>query len=158
MTTTGKPILLAADGSPSARRAVEEAVNLAKSMQRPLVAIAVWQVPVTTYAYGPVPWVPELAEAERDRATTALAEVAAFAKDAGVEVEQVLVEGLPVQMICETAAERDAALIVIGSHGWGTMKRLWFGSVSTGVLHESHRPVLVVPSQVPARAPKANGA
>lgn len=146
-----KPILLATDGSPSAQRAVDEAVKLAKTTGRPLVAVAVWQVPVTTYAYGPVPWVPELAEAERERARSALATAETRAAHEGVKFEGVLVEGLPVQSICECAAEHDAELIVLGSHGWGTVKRLWFGSVSTGVLHESHRPVLVVPAEEPAQ-------
>jgi nucleotide-binding universal stress UspA family protein len=146
-TMKAKPILLATDGSPSARRAVEEAVGLAKATGKPLVVVAVWQVPVTTYAYGAVPWVPELAEAEKERAVKALDEASRVAAAAGVAVDTVIAEGLSVQTICETAEERDAAMIVLGAHGWGTFKRLWFGSVSTGVLHEAHRPVLVVPSE-----------
>lgn len=142
-----QPFLLATDGSPSARRAVTEAVALAKAADRPLVALAVWQVPVTTYAYGPVPWVPELADAERKRAENALAEASELAEAAGVELETLILEGLPVHTICEVANERDAAMIVLGSHGWGRVKRLWFGSVSTGVLHDAHRPVLIVPSE-----------
>ena len=127
------PILLATDGSPSAHPAVEQAVKLAQATGRPLVAVAVWQVPVTTYAYGPMPWVPELAEAEQERAKTALKETERLASEAGVAFEAVLVEGLPVQSICELAEERSADMIVLGSHGWGTVKRLWFGSVSTGI-------------------------
>ena len=34
--------------------------------------------------------------------------------------------------------------LVIGSHGWGAVKRAVFGSVSTGVLHHAACPVLVV--------------
>jgi len=147
MKENGKPILLATDGSPSARRAVETAVGLAKTMGRSLVAVAVWNVPVTTYAYGAVGWVPELAEAEKDRARKALDEASALAGHAGIAFEPVLVEGLAVEAICDAAGSHDAELIVIGSHGWGAVKRLWFGSVSTGVLHEAHRPVLVVPSE-----------
>lgn len=142
-----QPILLATDGSPSARKAVIEAVALAKASERPLVALAVWQVPVTTYAYGPVPWVPELANAERKRAESALQEAASLAEAADIELETVLLEGLPTHTICEVAEERNAAMVVVGSHGWGRVKRLWFGSVSTGVLHDAHRPVLVVPSE-----------
>jgi hypothetical protein len=36
-------------------------------------------------------------------------------------------------------------LILLGSHGWGAMRRVVFGSVSTSVLHHARRPVLVVP-------------
>jgi nucleotide-binding universal stress UspA family protein len=36
---------------------------------------------------------------------------------------------------------------VLGSHGWGALKRAIFGSVSTGVLHHARCPVLVVPAE-----------
>jgi nucleotide-binding universal stress UspA family protein len=153
-----KPILLATDGSPSAKGAVEEAVTLAKATGQPLVVLAVWQVPVTTYAYGAVPWVPELAEAEKERAVRALDEATRAAAAVGVEADTVIAEGLPVQTICETAEEREAAMIVLGAHGWGTFKRLWFGSVSTGVLHEARRPVLVVPGSTTAQPAAAAAA
>ena len=77
------PIFLATDGSPSAHPAVEQAVRLAQVTGRPLVAVAVWQVPVTTYAYGPMPWVPELAEAEQERARTALRSSSAVGTSTG---------------------------------------------------------------------------
>ena len=43
----------------------------------------------------------------------------------------------------------DAAMIVVGAHGWGAFKRLVFGSVSLGVLHEAPCPVLVVRAPAP---------
>jgi nucleotide-binding universal stress UspA family protein len=43
------------------------------------------------------------------------------------------------------AAEKFAPrFLVIGSNGWGAVKRALFGSVSTGVLHHVTCPVLVV--------------
>ena len=42
-----------------------------------------------------------------------------------------------------TAADTPAALIVVGSHGWGRLRRLVFRSVSTGLLHEAPCPVPV---------------
>jgi nucleotide-binding universal stress UspA family protein len=35
-------------------------------------------------------------------------------------------------------------MIVIGAHGWGSLGRLWHGSVSMAVVHDAHCPVLVV--------------
>jgi nucleotide-binding universal stress UspA family protein len=37
-----------------------------------------------------------------------------------------------------------ADVIVLGAHGWGALKRIVFGSVSTAVLHSAPCPVLVV--------------
>jgi nucleotide-binding universal stress UspA family protein len=142
-----KPIVVATDGSPGAECAVRKAVLLAKALAEPLTVLAVWQVPASTLAYGQIAWAPELAEAERERAEHAVEAAAAIAADASVNVEVVVRQGSPVDQIVRFAEERDAALLVLGSHGWGALKRMWFGSVSTRVLHEAHRPVLVVPSE-----------
>jgi nucleotide-binding universal stress UspA family protein len=46
-----KPILLATDGSPSAQEATREALELARMLHAPLVAVAVEHVSVPTYGY-----------------------------------------------------------------------------------------------------------
>jgi len=40
-------------------------------------------------------------------------------------------------------------MIVIGAHGWGAFRRVVFGSVSLGVLHDAPCPVLVARGVVP---------
>ena len=59
------------------------------------------------------------------------------------EAEAFVREGDPVEIVSQTATDTRAALIVVGSHGWGRLRRLVFGSVSTGLLHEAPCPVLV---------------
>jgi nucleotide-binding universal stress UspA family protein len=49
------------------------------------------------------------------------------------------------ETIVATAAQRDAAAIVIGSRGLGRIRSL-LGSTSRRLLHDSDRPVLVVRS------------
>jgi nucleotide-binding universal stress UspA family protein len=71
---------------------------------------------------------------------------AASAEADGVPAETILLRGFPVEEICVAAKKSDPELIVLGSHGWGAMKRMLFGSVSTGVLHHTSVPVLVVPA------------
>ncbi len=137
-------ILLATDGSPSAEAATREAVELARATGWPLTILTVWHIPVTGFAYEPLVSVPEVAEAVQQRAQLALDTAAATARAAGLQPDALLVEGLPAHDICELARERAATLIVIGSHGWGTVQRLLFGSVSAGVLHHAPCPVLVV--------------
>ena len=46
-------------------------------------------------------------------------------------------------IVSPTAADTGAELIVVGSHGWGPLRRLVFGGVSTALLHEAPYPVLV---------------
>jgi nucleotide-binding universal stress UspA family protein len=43
------------------------------------------------------------------------------------------------------AAERNAAVIVVGSRGQSARREILLGSVAMAVLHHAHRPVLVVP-------------
>ncbi len=143
-------ILLATDGSPSAEAATREAVELARATGWPLTILTVWHLPVTGFAYEPLVSVPEVAEAVQQRARLALETAAATARAAGLEPDARLAEGLPAHDICELARERDASLIVIGSHGWGTVQRLLFGSVSAAVLHHAPCPVLVVRGEAPA--------
>jgi nucleotide-binding universal stress UspA family protein len=50
--------------------------------------------------------------------------------------------------LISVADEHDAAAIVVGSRGRSAIKRRLLGSVASSVLHDSHRPVVVVPSSV----------
>ena len=137
-------ILLATDGSPSAAKAAEEAVRLARATGWPLTVVTAWHIPVTGFAYDPLVVVDDLIESVRDSATRALEAAAEAARAAGVEPDTKLVEGAPADQICELAETLGATMIVIGSHGWGAVRRLLFGSVSWGVLHHAACPVLVV--------------
>jgi nucleotide-binding universal stress UspA family protein len=141
-----KTILLATDGSPSAGAATAEAIELASALGAKLVAVSVEDVSVPGYGYyGYGELYADLAAGEHEHAQRVLAEAAHQAGDAGVDCETICVTGAIVEEICRIARDREAALIVLGTHGWGLIRRLVFGSVSTGVLHEADRPVLVVP-------------
>lgn len=137
-------ILLATDGSPSAASATHEAVELARATSWPLTIVTVWHLPVTGFAYEPLVAVPEVEETVRESAARALDAAATVARAAGLEPETVLADGVPADEICALAEHRGVALIVIGSHGWGPVRRLLFGSVSAAVLHHAPCPVLVV--------------
>jgi nucleotide-binding universal stress UspA family protein len=69
-----------------------------------------------------------------------------------VEVEHELAWRPPAAAILEAARSHDAALIVVGARGIGTLRAAVLGSVSSKVLHEADRPVLVVPERAAAGA------
>ena len=155
-----RPILFATDGSPSAADAQRKAIELAHALGAPLLVVSVAHaaLPVVGYGgYGYSNIVAELTEEEHKRLQTLLASVAQTAELAGVSCSTVAADGLVVEEICQRASDHDAQLIVVGSHGWGAARRLFSGSVSTGLVHSAPCPVLVVrdPQQADERAKAA---
>ena len=64
---------------------------------------------------------------------------------AGVKAETVVAEGRPVDVLLDTAKDRGATLIIVGSHGQGAVSSAFMGSSALKLLHHSKLPVLVVP-------------
>jgi nucleotide-binding universal stress UspA family protein len=150
-----KPVMLATDGSPTAAKATETAIELAKLLGTDLVVVTAWDIPYPIVGFAPSVVGAELAKPTEEEARKTAFDAAARAEEAGVEARAVVLRGLTVQEIC-TAAERfTPRFLVIGAHGWGVVKRALFGSVSTGVLHHATCPVLVVRGE---EAPRENGA
>lgn len=140
-----KPIMLATDGSPSAEAATHEAIELAKHLGVPLLAVSVEHNSVPAYGYyGYAEIVTEMRKLELERVDQVLAAVEHRAQEADVECETLPLEGLPARAICEIAAKRNVRLIIVGAHGWNRIGRMIHGSVSTYVLHHAPVPVLVV--------------
>jgi nucleotide-binding universal stress UspA family protein len=140
-------ILLATDGSVSARAATTEAIELAKATGWPLHVLTVWSLPfVGGYGYAPGSYLPvqELCEAEEEHAGEVVKKAVETATEAGITATSTIRKGYAPEEICAAAEELGATLIIMGAHGWGAFKRLVFGSVSTGVLHHANCPVLVV--------------
>lgn len=141
-------ILFATDGSPSAQKALGEAIQLAKDTGALLRVLTVWQIPIITgFGYGPVACVPQQIEEEKHRARAVAEAAAQAASDAGLAATYEVVEGQPAAQICAFASQHDVQMIVLGAHGWGAFKRFLTGSVSTRVLHDAPCPVLVVRMQ-----------
>jgi nucleotide-binding universal stress UspA family protein len=140
-----KPIVLATDGSPSAAEATLHAVDLARTLEAPLVTVAVEHVTVPSYGYfGYAAILSEVRTIEREHIEKTLAQVKAIAAEAGVDCDVVHATGVVAEAICKVARTRNARMIVIGAHGWGPVGRTLHGSVSTAVLHDAPCPVLVV--------------
>ncbi len=76
-------------------------------------------------------------------------------EDAGGAVVEVnLREGRAVEEIIARADEIGAGLVIVGSRGMGRLGRLVLGSVSMGLVHRSHCPVLIVREGEEAWPPK----
>jgi nucleotide-binding universal stress UspA family protein len=145
-----RPVMLATDGSPTAAKAATTAIELARQLGAELLIVSVWDIPYAGYSpmgFAPAPMSGELSWLGEDQATGVVTEAAARAEEAGVETRTRVLRGFPVEQICQAARVAAPQFLVLGSHGWGAMKRALFGSVSTGVLHHAPCPVLVVPAE-----------
>ena len=146
------PVLFAYDGSTHARAAIERAGNVLQT-GRAVVATA-WTsfedaAPAALLAL-PKQMVGEavgtLDDANRETAEQLAAEGADLARAAGFDAEPLAVRagGPFFAALLHTADELDAKAIVAGSRGRSSLAAAVLGSVSTGLLHHTRRPVLVV--------------
>lgn len=141
-----RPIVLATDGSASSEPAVRRAIELATESHAPLLVVTVWDTPYTGLGYAPLPLVVDVRAEMLERAPQIVEAVALRARAAGVNVEATVRRGFPVDEICRVAEERNARMIVIGSHHWGRVRSVLHGSVSQGVVQSAHCPVIVAPA------------
>lgn len=79
-----------------------------------------------------------------EQANHILRPVSAFAKQQGWNLEARHMVGQPAEAIAQTADHQDCDLIVMGSHGHTALGALVMGSVTTGVMARTRRPVLVI--------------
>ena len=67
-----------------------------------------------------------------------------YSDEYGIEIEALLCDGEPPEMIAEVAASKGADLIALGTRGRKGVKRLLLGSVTSGVVAKAGCDVLVV--------------
>lgn len=143
-------ILIATDGSESARAAVDVGVELAEAEDAQAVFANVLSI---------VDLIPEWEERDvsperlpRPEEEPALADALELARAHGVEARAELLTGYPPKQIAALADEIEADIIVVGSRGIGRLKRAVLGSTSRELLSLTGRPVLIV-RQVAVREP-----
>ena len=139
-----KRILIATDGSASAREAVEVGVELAAEQGAEITFVHVLPADEYIVAGRLGPSLPKPHHVEMDESELALREAADAAEVAGVSYALERISGNTVDEIVAIADSANADLIVVGSRGRGPLTSALLGSVSRGVLGESRRPVLVV--------------
>jgi nucleotide-binding universal stress UspA family protein len=140
-----KTILFPTDFSNGARAAMDHAISLAKDYKAKLIllyviqdiSIAEWYIPSSISAGELVEDMQKSAWQEMDKW---IAEVSLQVKD----VEKMVVRGVPFVEIIRTAKERNADLIVIGTHGRTGIDHMLFGSTAEKVVRKAACPVLTV--------------
>lgn len=123
-------ILLGTDLSRASEAASNQAIDLANDLSAELVILHVTAEGMLQRGL----------DAGREQEARALTQ---RARDTGIRTTFLTWPGDPGQSIVDAARGEEADLIVVGSHGRGTMGRLLLGSVSQHVVANARCPVLV---------------
>ncbi|QGR17232.1 universal stress protein [Sulfurisphaera ohwakuensis] len=139
-----KKILVAYDGSDHAARALDIGIDLAKRYEAKLDIVEVVDT-AALLGMGVAPIPGEVIQQVYNKAKSDIDNAKAKAQNQGIkDVEGVVLEGDPATAILEYAGKNGVDLIVTGSRGLSTFKRIILGSVSTKLVQEAKIPVLVV--------------
>jgi len=144
MSDKSRPVLIAYDGSEYAKAAIREAGEQLRDGRRAIV-LTVWQ-PYGATAFVGAPGVAPVGfeeDMEKDARRVAT-EGARLARLAGFDAESVAERGDPVwQRIVDSADERGAGILVMGSHGRTGIARVLIGSVASTAASHTDLPVMI---------------
>ncbi|MDQ1521918.1 MAG: hypothetical protein QOI55_2991 [Actinomycetota bacterium] len=148
-----KPLVIGYDGSPASERAIREAAALLAP--RSALIVVAWEAGTGfTIAADPtlMPAPIDIRSAlEVDRAMYEHAQLLAqqganLASQVGLKAEGLAVADVATvaETLLRVADERDAAAIVVGSHGHNALREVVLGSTTRDVIKRGERPVVVV--------------
>ena len=139
-------ILVPLDGSPRAEAALPPLAWLARPESSEIILIRACGLrPVGAFEAAP------LLPMHVDEARAYLELTAARLRADGHRVRTLVREGEAAESILDAAAEEDATLIAMSTHGRSGLARFVFGSVAEKVLRASPTPVMIFPAFSPPR-------
>lgn len=135
-----KTIVWATDGSELADRALQLVGELARAHRSKIVAVHANEVLAGRFGGGSLLADDPVLVKKIERQVEDL-------RRSGFVAELRVVRGVEhtAALIARAADEVEAGLIVVGSHGHGGVASALLGSVTRGLIHEAHCPVLSVP-------------
>ncbi len=139
-------VLHPTDGSEGVGPAVDAAIELAETHGATLDVLYIVDQPTTVSGTGEgVPGLDNLLDVLEKEGREATGEIAARARDRGVEATTTVTHGNPHDDILSYAEANDVDVIVMGTHGRTGVKRALLGSVTENVVRHAEMPVLTVP-------------
>jgi nucleotide-binding universal stress UspA family protein len=139
-----RPILFAYDGSAQAKAAIRQAAEQLRN-GRPAIVLTVWHALAVVPFPTAVGLTSEgLEESIEQQARRVAEEGAELARSGGFDAEPVAEQGDPVwQRIVDYAEERDAGIVVMGSHARTGIGLVLLGSVAAATARHTDLPVLI---------------
>ncbi|KAF1078787.1 universal stress protein [Methanogenium sp. MK-MG] len=146
-------VCLATDFSPVSVRAADYVLRLTSAGCRKVVLLHVSDGPKKQFVISEPPGLDAdsataYEDTLRDRVhrecSQLMMESVTRFREAGLEVEPLIISGNPADEIVRIADNRNVSLIVVGAHGRTSLSQAFLGSVSADVIRRARQPVLVV--------------
>ena len=141
--SSGAPVLVGVDGSPTSDHATELAFDEASRRGVELLALHAWS-DMTVMGFPSINWSPAETENIKSSEKEVLAERLAGFQERypDVPVRRVVVADRPAYQLLKHS--ESAQLVVVGSHGRGGFAGMLLGSVASAVVNSATVPVIVV--------------
>ncbi len=133
-------LLVAVDGSESAKKAFEKSIYLAQNCNSKVDIVHVVQCELGGDSANTF----ELIEELKENAKKMLEEYKNQAAKNNIPIQIMVIQGDPAQVIIELAKTKNYDLIIMGTRGRSAFQELLIGSVSQKVMHHASCPVMVV--------------
>ena len=150
MVSTESAVVVGVDGSPASKVAVDWAARNAVLHGAPLTLVHVL-TPPAVMAFPDVPMPPGYLEWQQEQGRGLLDAAEQTAREAAgqtaLDITSEMVSGPSVPSLVD--ASKDARLIVVGCRGHGALARGILGSVSNGLVHHAHCPVVIIHDEDP---------
>eukprot|EP00249_Psilotum_nudum_P021308 c28061_g4_i1 orf=295-780(+) len=88
--------------------------------------------------------IPEMEKLQEQQIASLMNEGKRMCEERNVAVQTLVEWGDAREVICDTVDKLKVDFLVIGSHGYGAIKRMVLGSVSDYCAHHAHCPVVIV--------------
>ncbi len=145
-------ILVAFDGSPHSKQALEWAIDLSRLSHGSVVVVYVSEPFHFTSMYGPEGGnemskkqnVQEMFTEIEEKEKKMLDEAKIYCENRAVNVKVELLHGNIAQTLIDYAKDEQIDLIIAGTKGRGALEELLMGSVTRNLVSLAHIPVLVV--------------
>jgi nucleotide-binding universal stress UspA family protein len=146
MLSKSKRVLCATDGSHSANKAVDYAIDVAKTCGCGVAFVMVNTTSEAEMASEPRAWDSEIANAADRQVHQPLEAASAKAKQEGVsDVQYVVLHGRDIAgNVVKYASDHGCDHIVVGSRGRTGLTRVLLGSIAEQIVREAACPVTVV--------------
>jgi nucleotide-binding universal stress UspA family protein len=140
-----KKILVPLDGSKRSEMILPHVQDLASRYQATVIFLMALEYTFATGVEGAfIEFNEKDFNRKQDEVKSYLKKIADKFTKEKIEAETRIASGPAVAAIIETASKDNVDLIAMTSHGGGSLSRVFYGSVASGVLNRVDRPLLVI--------------